>query len=63
MPIVKTKWTKRLAVMLCAALPVNAFLTGTSITGYTGRSGDTLHISIPEEYEESPFTLSVFGAV
>ena len=42
-------------------LDSSAFPAGTSITGYTGNSGDTLHISIPEEYEESAFTLSASG--
>jgi hypothetical protein len=42
-------------------LDTSAFPAGTSITGYTGKSGDTLHFSIPEEYEESAFTLSASG--
>ena len=42
-------------------LDTSAFPAGTSITGYTGNSGDTLHISIPEEYEERTYTLSASG--
>lgn len=42
-------------------LDASAFPTGTSITGYTGNSGDTLHISVPEEYEESAFPLYASG--
>lgn len=42
-------------------LDTSAFPAGTSITGYTGNSGDTLHISIPEEYEESAFPLRASG--
>ena len=42
-------------------LDTSAFPAGTSITGYTGSSGDTLHISIPEEYEESSFPLYASG--
>ncbi len=42
-------------------LDSSAFPSGTSITGYTGRSGDTLHISIPEEYEQSSYTLWASG--
>ena len=43
------------------ALDASAFPAGTSITGYTGSSGDTLHISVPEEYEESAFPLRASG--
>jgi uncharacterized surface anchored protein len=42
-------------------LDTSAFPAGTSITGYTGSSGDTLHISIPEDYEESSFPLYASG--
>lgn len=42
-------------------LDTSAFPAGTSITGYTGSNGDTLHISIPEEYEESAFPLRASG--
>lgn len=45
----------------CYTLDTSAFPAGTSITGYTGNSGDTLHISIPEEYEERAYTLSASG--
>lgn len=42
-------------------LDTSAFPAGTSITGYTGSNGDTLHISVPEEYEESAFPLYASG--
>ena len=42
-------------------LDSSAFPAGTSITGYTGSSGDTLHISIPEEYEEKSYPLYASG--
>ncbi len=42
-------------------LDSSAFPSGSSITGYTGNSGDTLHISIPEKYEQSAYTLSASG--
>ena len=42
-------------------LDSSAFPAGTSITGYTGNSGDTLHISIPEEYEEKSYPLYASG--
>jgi Predicted outer membrane protein len=42
-------------------LDTSAFPAGTSITGYTGSNGDTLHISVPEEYEESVFPLRASG--
>ena len=42
-------------------LDSSAFPAGTSITGYTGSSGDTLHISIPEEYEEKSYSLYASG--
>ena len=42
-------------------LESSAFPAGTSIKGYTGSSGDTLHISIPEKYEESSFSLYASG--
>ena len=42
-------------------LDTSVFPAGTSITGYTGSSGDTLHISIPEEYEEKSYSLYASG--
>ena len=42
-------------------LDSSAFPAGTSVTGYTGSSGDTLHISIPEEYEEKSYPLYASG--
>ena len=42
-------------------LDSSALPAGSSVTGYTGNSGDTLHISIPEEYEESTYTLWASG--
>ena len=42
-------------------LDSSAFPAGTCITGYTGSSGDTLHISIPEEYEEKSYPLYASG--
>lgn len=43
------------------SLDTSGLPDGTSITGYTGNSGDTLHISIPEENENAAFTLSASG--
>ena len=43
-------------------LDTSAFPAGTSITGYTGQSGDTLHFSVPEEFVESAFSLSASGS-
>lgn len=42
-------------------LDTSTFPAGASIKGYTGSNGDTLHISIPEEYEESAFPLRASG--
>ena len=42
-------------------LDSSAFPAGTSITGYTGSSGGTLHISIPEDYEEKSYPLYASG--
>ena len=44
------------------SLDTSGLPDGTSITGYTGNSGDTLHISIPEAYEESAYTLYASGS-
>lgn len=42
-------------------LDTSSFPAGAKVTGYTGKSGDTLHFSIPEENELSDFTLKATG--